>query len=163
MDEWCGKTVDMLSIPVLSFFTIIHFYTMKRRHAKVAASEPSILSLYTDAVSRKRKRLTFATEYTYSNLVAYLSSILPVGWEVHAPTTCTAQHLGLDLEGNHGISHFPVVDANPAQHDKELTYLAEFLCGIPVSEAEDQYNGHCETCAVCFTGEVVKLLCSNVK
>jgi hypothetical protein len=32
-----------------------------------------------------------------------------------------------------------------------------------MSEAEDQYNGHCETCAVCFTGEVVKLLCSNVK
>jgi hypothetical protein len=128
---------------------------MKRRHAQVkAVSEPPILALYTDAVSRKRKRLTYATEYTYSNLVAYLSSILPEGWEVHAPTTCTTLHSGLD---------FPVADASPAQHDKELIYLADFLGNIPVSEAEDQYNGHCETCAVCFTGEVVKLLCSNVK
>ncbi len=32
-----------------------------------------------------------------------------------------------------------------------------------MSEAEDQYNGHCETCAVYFTNEVVKLVDLEVK
>ena len=114
---------------------------------------PSIIEVYAKAISRKRERLTFATEYTHANLVAYLSNeVLPAGWVVHAPSS-----------GATGISQFPVAHVNRATHAKELAHLANCLCGIPVSEAEDQYNGHCETCAVYFTNEVVKLIESEVK
>jgi hypothetical protein len=127
---------------------------MKRRHsATAAAAMPSIIEVYAKAISRKRERLTFATEYTHANLVAYLNNeVLPAGWVVHAPSS-----------GATGISQFPVAHVNRAKHAKELAHLADFLCGIPVSEAEDQYNGHCETCAVYFTNEVVKLIESEVK
>lgn len=95
--------------------------------------------------------MTVATEYTHANLCAYLgSAALPAGWRVHAPST-----------GSVGISSYPAAHADPAMHAKELSHLATFLCGIPVAEAEDQYNGHCETCAVYFTCEVVRLLTSE--
>jgi hypothetical protein len=117
------------------------------------ATEPSITSLYAKVVSRKRERLTLATEYTHVNLATYLSNeVLSAGWDVHTPS-----------EGATGISQFPVAHVNRTTHAKELLHLANFLCGIPVSEAEDQYNGHCETCAVYFTNEVVKLVDSEVK
>jgi hypothetical protein len=61
---------------------------MKRRHsATAAAAKPSIIEVYAKAISRKRERLTLATEYTHANLVAYLSNeVLPAGWVVHAPS-----------------------------------------------------------------------------
>ena len=148
-DHQPSLLVSVSSVPTIT----IVFVRMKRRHTALVAAEPSITSLCAQAVSRKRERLTLATEYTHANLATYLrNEVLPVGWDVHTPS-----------EGATGISQFPVAHANRTTHVKELSHLAIFLGGITVSEAEDQYNGHCETCAVYFTNEVVKLVNSAVK
>jgi hypothetical protein len=123
------------------------------KHATPAeVTEDSILlCLYAKAISRKRERLTWITEFTHSNLVDYIRNrVRPEGWVVHAP------HLGAV-----GISQFPGAHGNKSKHASELCHLANYLGGIDMQEAEDQRVGHCETCAVYLSDEVVKLLDSQ--
>jgi hypothetical protein len=106
------------------------------------SAPPTAEELFAAAVSRRRARCACATAYTHSNLASYLSSHLPPAWRINTPSPSQV-----------GISSFPTAHAQPAQHALELQHLAAFL-GVPVAEAEDQYNGHCETCAVYFTAHV---------
>jgi hypothetical protein len=110
-----------------------------------------VLSLYAKAISRKREHLTLVTEYTHSNLVEYIRDlVLPEGWVVHAPRS-----------GAVGISQFPTAHDDKSEHALELSHLANYLGDIDAHEAEDQLEGHCETCAVYLSDEVVKLLDSK--
>ena len=102
-------------------------------------------SLFLKAVSRQREKCGVVTEYTHLNLGKYLEDLLPK-WRVVIPTP-----------GSVGISCFPVASEVPEVHAKELEFLATYL-GTTVEEAKDQWEGHCETCAVFYTGEVLRSL-----
>jgi hypothetical protein len=118
---------------------------MKRRAS--AAPPPTAELLFAKAVSRRRERCFVATAYSHANLAAHLETLLPPGWAVHAPAPGAA-----------GISSFPPAAEDPAAHAEELRFLASFLGGIPVAEAKDQYEGHCETMAVFFARAVLDSL-----
>jgi hypothetical protein len=119
---------------------------MEDPHEATTTTEPSITTLFAKSISRQRERLNLNTEYSHSNLAAYLrDQVLPSSWDVHTPSSDAM-----------GISKFPVAHVRRTRHVKEISYLANYLCGISVSDAEDQYNGHCETCAVYSTSEVLK-------
>ena len=106
-------------------------------------------ALFTKAVSRRRERCAAKTAYTHANLASYLQALLPPTWRVEVPAP-----------GQQGISSFPIASEAPAEHAKELEHLSAYL-GISVAEAEDQYHGHCETCAVHFTEQVLAALPSS--
>ena len=121
---------------------------MSKRRAVAAAAlpAPTPSELFAKAVSRRRERCTASTEYSHANLAAYLASLLP-GFAIHAPPA-----------GIEGVSAFPAAVEDAAQHAANLAQLATFLHGIPVAEAEDQWNGHCETCAVAVSEHVLAAL-----
>jgi hypothetical protein len=58
--------------------------------------------------------------------ISMRDQVLPSGWDVHTPSS-----------GAKGISKFPVAHVRRSRHVKELSYLANYLCGIAVSDAED--------------------------
>ena len=122
---------------------------MKRRAsaAPSPAPAPTAELLFAKAVSRRRERCFVATAYSHANLAHHLKTLLPAGWAVHAPAPGAA-----------GISSFPPAAEDPAAHAEELRFLASFLGGIPVAEAKDQYEGHCETMAVFFARAVLESL-----
>ena len=109
----------------------------------------SAQALFAKAVSRRRERCATLTAYTHANLASYLQPLLPPGWRVEVPAP-----------GQQGISSFPVASEAPDEHAKELEHLSAYL-GIPIAEAEDQYHGHCETCAVRFTETVLATLTAS--
>jgi hypothetical protein len=117
---------------------------MKRRGSSSPA--PTASELFAKAVSRRRERCAVATEYTHANLLVFLETLLP-GYCIYAPAP-----------GTLGISSYPAASEDADAHTRELQYLASFLGGIPVAEAKDQYEGHCETLAVAFTRAVMEVL-----
>ena len=64
------------------------FVVMEGPHEATMTTEPLISTLFAKSISRQRERLTHDTEYSHSNLAAYLrDQVLPSGWDVHTPSS----------------------------------------------------------------------------
>jgi hypothetical protein len=122
---------------------------------RAMATERAMAEHVAAARARKRVRCQSRTTYDHSNLLAYVQSSLPAGWQVFGPGP-----------GNVG-DEVPPAPAQypPAADEPTQAVLASYLAKqgvlpgvISGLDLEDELNGHCETAAAALSEYVLKTL-----
>ena len=121
----------------------------------MAAAATAMRKRIAHARERKRLRCDSSTTYRHDSLVEYVRGALPDDWSVVGP--------GAPVEG-------PEPPAAPSQYppsagEESQAALRAFLLAQGAGEAavaaldlEDKINGHCETAAASFAGQVAAAL-----